>query len=70
MGDEAQPHRELDVNEVLKAGEVRGWDPYQVWLTRIRPQQSAIELAPVRSAALQPRRRATRILLRFHWRSG
>jgi hypothetical protein len=70
MEDMAQSHRDAVGDEKLNQGAATGWDPYQVWLTRIRPQQCSIEPAPAQSAASQHRWRATRVRLRFHWRSS
>lgn len=70
MGDEAQPHRNADGDHLLNPGAAMGWDPYQVWLTRIRAQQRSSEPAPAQSAAMQRRRRATRVFFRFNWRSS
>jgi hypothetical protein len=70
MGDEAQTHRAAEADQVLSRGAVTGWDPYEVWSTRIRPLQRSIEPASAQSAALQRRARAARVLFRFHWRSS
>ncbi len=63
MGNEAQPHRNADGDQVLSQG--AGWDPYEVWFTRIRPHQHSIELVAAQSAALRRRRHATRMFFRF-----
>jgi len=63
MEEEAQPRRDDDGDALPNHAAATGWDPYQVWLTRIRPYQSLIEQSP---AAPQRQRRATPALFRFH----
>jgi hypothetical protein len=70
MGDKVQQCRDGHVDEALNQGAGIGWDPYQVWLTRIRPQQGAFQPAAAQAVASQRPRRAARMFFRFNWRSS
>jgi hypothetical protein len=70
MEDKAQSHPHANGDAVLNQGTATGWDPYEVWFTRIRSHQRSIELVPARSTALQRQRRVIRVLLQFNWKSN
>jgi hypothetical protein len=46
MGDQTQLQSDADVDGVVKRP-ATGWDPYQVWSTRIRPPQLSIQIQAV-----------------------
>lgn len=46
MVDKTQLQGNADVGSLVKRPAI-GWDPYQVWLTRIRPQQLSMQIQAV-----------------------
>ena len=70
MEDKARSHPGANADAVLKQGTAKGWDPYEVWFTRIWSAQRSIELASARPASLHRRRRAIRVLFQFNWKSN
>ncbi len=47
MAEKSQAQPDFDITEMVDPVATPGWDPYQVWLTRIRPQQLSTQLGGV-----------------------
>ncbi len=60
MADKSQLQPGADSKKGVDRGATVGWDPYQVWLTRIRPQQHSIQLRATGGVNSKPPSRAMR----------